>query len=136
MTGSTSKLGLPYPTGTDPVSSGDDMIKALADALDSGMIPYRMAAGTKVLPNITTAASSVAVGIPAGRFTQPPLVICAINNNPTGGNKAIARAVVSSPTAFTIYVNSGDGTAMTCNGLAVTWFAIQMLPGQSNGGDA
>lgn len=51
MAGTTSRLGLPYPTGTDRVADGDNAIQALADALDFGGVRVGAAAipfGTQV----------------------------------------------------------------------------------------
>jgi hypothetical protein len=136
MPGSTSKLQLPYPTGTDPVKGGDDAIKALSDALEAGMIPYRMAAGSKVLNASAVTNVSIAVAFAVGRFTFPPKVVVGISNAPGGSTKAIPRAVGISATGFTLYVYSGDGTAMTFSSLQVDWQATQMTVTSANGGDA
>ena len=37
MSGTTPILGLPYPDPTDPLAEGADAIKALAEAVDTGI---------------------------------------------------------------------------------------------------
>ena len=39
MMGGTTTHGLPYPLGSDRVADGDDSIKALAEAVDTGLWP-------------------------------------------------------------------------------------------------
>lgn len=51
MSGATPKLGLPYPVGTDRVSDGDNVIHALAVALD----------GSTAWVNVTSVGAGYAV---------------------------------------------------------------------------
>lgn len=66
MPATTEKLGLPYPLPTDPISDGANQIKALAEAIDTGILKlavvmietrtdndndlYHIATGTAPLP--------------------------------------------------------------------------------------
>jgi hypothetical protein len=53
--GNTSIHALPWPPGTDPITQGDDAIKALADAVDPKLTPYSQ--GTLASRPISTAGS-------------------------------------------------------------------------------
>lgn len=54
----TTAHGLPYPLGTDLLADGDDAIKALAEAVDTGLYSFAywrgtLAGGTAVAANVT-----------------------------------------------------------------------------------
>ena len=78
---SQTSRGYPYPLGTDRVMDGDDSIHALAQAVEDKLGgPH--ASGTVAIPTLAAAAaSSVAVTLPAGRFTAAPIVLSNAGNS-------------------------------------------------------
>ena len=68
MPGSTPN-GYPYPLGTEPISQGDDAIKALATAVD------RISGGeVGIVIAASTAGGQINVTFPVGQYAVPPLV--------------------------------------------------------------
>ena len=132
MPSSTTRAGLPYPIGTDPVSDGDDAIKNLANRLDgsSGALasaPYGMAAGTVSVVFSNVPNSSAAVTFPAGRFSQPPNVLTA------GQNSFFVTAAGSiTATGFTMNVRHAQNTNQTTT-VPTNWVAVQMTSASANG---
>lgn len=126
----TTPKGYPYPVGTDRVRDGDDVIHALADKLDA-TVPYAMAAGSTAIAVTNAPSGTTTVTFPAGRFTQPPLVVATVvgSSSPNffaGVNPAPTAAGM---TVRCTHVELSNTTAT----VTVHWIAIQMLPGASPG---
>lgn len=110
--------GYPYPVGTDRVTDGDDAIKNLANAVESKL---RVSAAGSVSVTATSSASGSAnVTFPAGRFVNPPLVVC----SPVGATAWYAAAGSVTASGVTINIVQRDGTAATAT-VTVNWIAIE-----------
>lgn len=127
--GAQTSKGFPYPVSTDTPDVPRD-VKALADRLDA-VVPYAMAAGSAdvVLNNSTT--GSVVVTLPAGRFSQAPILTATKRTGLGGAGPLIPQITASSATSFT--VNLLGGTATQSITVPVHWTAVQMLTGSAPG---
>lgn len=121
-TGTTTK-GLPYPNGDDPVSQGDDRIKALAQALD---ITYAQQLSPASAWTATTPPGNYPVGwsviqpgandaTNGGWPTTPPSPGTA-----TGGLILTYRYATSVALQFMLR-NSGTRTSLYFRNASVTW---------------
>ena len=135
MPANTTRAGLPYPLGTDPVSDGDDAIKNLANRLDGSTgsqasVPFAIASGTvsAPAPGAVPGSSSVAVTFPAGRFTQIPNAVATTDGS--AGNPS--ACTVSAPTTSGMNIFKWQ-LAGTAGAATVRWVAIQMTSTASNG---
>lgn len=72
MPGTTAK-GYPYPLGTELVSEGDNVLQQLAQAIDVQL--GKVAAGAVPVTTTSSAAASLAVTFPVGRFTAAPICL-------------------------------------------------------------
>ncbi len=119
MTTGTTTKGYPYPNGDDPITNGDNVIKALADKLNL-TVPMAMAVGTVSFPDVSAnSVQSVQVNHPVGRFTTAP--ICIIS--PISGTPQARNAGCSPPnsTYFVAYLgNWGTGTVTAPSASYVT----------------
>ena len=139
MPGSTPRLALPYPLGTDPIASGDDMIASLAAKLESLNIPFQMAAG--VYPNVVANALAPSGGatfgplaFPAGRFTVVPLVFVTLQAATPGANSAKVSAHAITAAQFYIGLQNASATsAMTFAATPCAWLAVQMTSAAAPG---
>jgi hypothetical protein len=114
MSGSTPN-GYPYPDDSDPVAQGAQAIKALATKVDTQL--RASAAGTASISVSNAALGSVAVTLPAGRFTAPPRVAV------TSGNSAFFGSVsAQSATSFNASVRVWNNVATTAT-VPVDWIA-------------
>lgn len=114
-----TRLGYPYPLGTDRVMDGDDSIHNLATAVDTQL--GATASGVATVPITTVSvAANVTVTFPAGRFTAPPAVVVTVNTGaaPDGFH---ANATTITATSTTIYGVRNPGNAP----FPVSWLAIQ-----------
>jgi hypothetical protein len=115
-------LGFPYPLGTDRLSDGDDVIRALATAIDghTGVL----ASGLAQVATVGGTTGTLAVTFPAGRFTLPPNVVCTINFGAFGTLSAsYAGATAVTNTGFIANVARTGGGSGT---LGVFWIASQI----------
>jgi hypothetical protein len=99
----------PYPVGTDPVTAGDNMLQALAEACDA-KVGVR-AAGTFVWPAWAGGIAVLAITFPAGRFTAPPAVtLSAISGIPHQRRWSPSSVTASGFTANAYYVGGSTAT--------------------------
>ena len=138
MPGSTPRLALPYPLGTDPIASGDDMIAQLAAKLEALNIAWQMAAGTvNVQANgVASGTISGASGVvfPVGRFTVPPLVMVTFAAATSGSASGTVRASAITVNGFTVALaNTHPSSAMTFAVTPVHWLAVQMTSAAAPG---
>lgn len=85
MSGTTPVLALPYATGADKVITGDNAIKALADALEALLAPTSS--------GVTAAANYNSASVTVDRSGK--VAICNVNGASTG-------ALASGATLFTL----------------------------------
>ena len=105
MAGTTTTLKMPYPLGTDPISDGDDQIKALAERIEArmpwGNLGYAqiVAAGTSPVGTpVNIAGLSVTTPtLPAGRRLLITARGCGIN---TAASAVFTFALAEGGTAF------------------------------------
>jgi hypothetical protein len=117
----TTPNGFPYPEPTDPVAQGADAIRDLATAVDTSL--RRSAAGTAVLPLGTAqAVGTVAVTLPAGRFTAPPSVVLGRTSATSFG--ALPQLFWAQSVTITGFVAAGIA-AVTATTLTCQWIAVQ-----------
>lgn len=96
-------------------------------------IPFAMAAGSVSVTATASNAGQVAVTLPAGRFTQAPIITCTIANTTAGVTQGyVARASGITATGFTAFVIRTDGASQTAT-MAVHWHAVQMTPTSATG---
>jgi hypothetical protein len=135
MPANTTRAGLPYPIGTDPVADGDDAIKNLAERLDgtSGTVPsvpYAIAAGTTPGPSFSNVATSTfAVTFPVGRFTQRPIISASVTNAAPSNIYALRLTGITTG-GFT--VNATFAAPATAS-VTVDWLAVQMTSTSGGG---
>jgi hypothetical protein len=114
-----TRLGYPFPVGTDRVMDGDDAIKALATAVDTKL--GAAASGSATVP-ITAGATvaSISVTFPAGRFTAAPAVLTTVNTGaqPDTFHSNAAGITATGCTIYGIRVNGASP-------FPVAWLAIQ-----------
>lgn len=136
--GETLMGARPYPYVTRKPRAGERVVMlpqgrsyiiigALADA--SYGAPFAMAAGSTAIGALAAGASvdATAVTFPAGRFTQPPIVMVSSDNT------RLTLQVSPSPTTsgFTLRAsNWSGGAAAAATGY---WQAVQMLSGSAAG---
>lgn len=118
MTTGTTPKGYPYPNGDDPIANGDNMITALATAVDTHL--GRAAAGLVSAP--TFGPQSMAVTFPVGRFTSGPRVVAlpvvtASASNPTF--VGISTGITTSGCTITSDRAAGGG-------YSILWLAVQV----------
>jgi hypothetical protein len=122
MGGTTPGHSLPYPTGGDRVSDGDNAIQSLAVKVDAELdkIDQRMRFGAAMKARYTSATVAVA-GLAAGAssgpvnvtfpanagFTSPPVVVI------TSGSGRVSLAITATTTAGFTYTadNWSPGSA-------------------------
>jgi hypothetical protein len=110
--------GYPYPVGTDRVMDGDNVIRSLAEAVDTKL---GCAAGglVTITPSSAGAATAVAVTFPAGRFTVAPWMV---SNMSAGSNTDRQTGVTGvTTTGATITL-----TSATAAGVPIYWIALQV----------
>lgn len=115
----TTGQGYPYPAGTDRLVDGDNVIAALAQAVNDKL--GACAAGTASVPiTAVETATSVAVTFPVGRFTAPPHVNVCANTGSPGGiyNPCSAGATTG---GVTLWGARNTGTTA----FNVNWIAVQ-----------
>lgn len=128
MPSNTTRAGLPYPLGTDPVSDGDDAIKNLAARLDGSTgnvasVPYAMAAGQSNISIAAATQGQVAITFPAGRFSQAPVVQMSIQSAGTTNIYELRMTVPPNTAGFTAVANLAAAGSVT---IPVGWVAVQM----------
>lgn len=85
--------------------------------------PFRMAAGTD-----SVTASFVTVAFPAGRFTQPPIVVAQLLSGAGGDIGATVMVTGITASTFTARHTSSAGGSRS-----ILWHAIQMTPTSAAG---
>lgn len=138
MPGSTPRLALPFPLGTDALAQGDDTIAALAAKLEALNLAWQMAAGTtNVVANALAPSGGATfpiVGWPAGRFTVPPLVFVTLQSATPGSNSAKVTAhAITKDGGYIGLQNANTVSAMTFASTPVAWLAIQMTSAAAPG---
>lgn len=118
--GTTAK-GFPYPDPTDAVANTDLAIKALADFLESNNVK-RIHVGSAVVAVAAAATGTVAVVLPAGKFTAAPMVVAMAI-----GTSVYFASTTGGPTAagFTLQVRHNTNVAQTVN-VTVHYVAVQL----------
>lgn len=115
--------GIPALEDTDAAALMGVYSRELRDYLLDG-VPFRMATGTHNMGTVTSSAVST-ITLPAGRFTQPPVVMAVISNGNSGTSGAVVRSDQWTTTSARLIVSNVVGTI---NGLLVGWIAVQMFP--------
>ena len=87
--------------------------------------PFRMAANSTFF---NTGVTSVTVTLPAGRFTQAPMITTSAT--PTGNVAMFSLVFNVTTTSFTQYLYGGSYTAGT---ISAYWIAVQMTSGAAGG---
>lgn len=114
----TTTKGYPYPLGTDRLMDGDNVIQALAEAVDDSL---GKALAGKAAVNAATAGTiaSLAVTFPVGYFTAAPVVVVNhLQNNPF---TVLAGAFNIAATGFTCYALRTGSTGV----VTVCYYAVQ-----------
>jgi hypothetical protein len=119
---STTPKGFPYPLGTDRLMDGDDAIHDLALAVDTKVGVIAAGLATIPAPGALNTVASVAVTLPAGRFTSTPFAVASVNSTGIGNIGAIG-ASVASPTSLTL---AGFRSAGALNPIPCNWIAVQL----------
>lgn len=117
----TTAHGYPYPLGTDRVMDGDDVIHALADAIDTKL--GVSANGVATIANVpVTTLASVSVTFPAGRFTVAPQVVAT-----RAGSTAAAASTSLSVSGIGVggFTLTAWQTGGTAGSASVHWIAKQ-----------
>lgn len=114
-----TRLGYPYPLGTDRVMDGDDAIHNLATAVDTQLGTHASGVATVPITTVSVAAN-VTVTFPAGRFTAPPAVVATVNTGaaPDGFH---CNATTITATGCVIYGVRNPGNSP----FPVSWVAVQ-----------
>jgi hypothetical protein len=125
----TTRLGIPFPDGTERVMDGDNAMGAIATKVDSLGLGFAMAAGITTINMGGTAGATLAVTFPVGRFTQPP-----VGSAVVAAGSANYFASIASVTAagFTLYCSHRDSTT-TSTAILCHWTAVQMTPSSGAG---
>lgn len=90
-------------------------------------LAYAEAAGTFQITYRGGTAATASVAFPAGRFTQPPIVVVTIQSAAGNTAQQIVRAYSASTTGFTVAVLKAAGGTLPTSGWApISWVAIQM----------
>lgn len=116
MSGATAK-GYPYPSNTDPVTNGDDSIKALAEAVDTQL--GTIARGVVTMPGLASTVQTAAITFPVGRFATAPEVICCVQSTDPSTR---AASVYSNPTPTGVTL-AGKQTTAGPGAWSVRWIA-------------
>lgn len=106
----TTTHGYPYPLGTDRVMDGDDVIKALATAVDTqlGVAASGMAAVPTPTVNV---GAALAITFPAGRFNVAPNVQATLAAaNPNNWLPAGVSSVTTTGAVLNVYRTGGGAT--------------------------
>jgi hypothetical protein len=122
----STRLGIPYPDGTERVMDGDNAMGAIAAKLDDLQqvgIPYRQAAGIVSLVFTASRNAQTAVTYPASRFTQGPVIICTAQSS-AGYVPCVISATSAGCTVRCDYMDASTPSVT----LPVMWVAVQMLP--------
>ena len=106
-------------------------LATLGNAVDAdmGRLPYAMAAVTVPTTLSTTAVASASFTLPGGRFTVAPKCYASF----AGGyddsvRKITLHATATSTTTGTVYIATGDGSAMDGSTVSIDVLAVQMTP--------
>lgn len=115
----TTPNGYPYPVGTDLVNTGDDTLHALADAADTKGSITASGFGSFPAPSGLNTPVTLAVVLPAGRFTATPgVTITGVGNNP---ERSSMSAIPNTTNGFLAYLSRNQGLTST----DFYWQAIQ-----------
>jgi hypothetical protein len=90
MTGQTSRLEIPYPTGTDPVADGDNTIQALAERVDNVIRRF------DVDVSVSAGVGTLALNFGSPAFSALPTVVATPAN--TGSSINVYVAMIDSMT--------------------------------------
>jgi hypothetical protein len=149
MAGTTTNLGLTYPTSTDYVYQGATAMQTIADGIDgkiaSGTYPNQLAfvSGGQSRPvpyatatkSVSLAGTSVAAGNfvnatvtwnTASRFTQAPAVSICLTSGPSGSANIVPRVLSTTLTGFTYYYYNVGTAAATWAAMSADVIAVQM----------
>ncbi|MCE0510839.1 hypothetical protein LVJ59_17460 [Microbacterium sp. KKR3/1] len=100
------------------------LVLAGNDRTDNPYQPWAVASGVTAV----SASGSTTVTLPAGRFSQPPNIVCTALSV---GSIDIARVFSgASTTSFSVNVFTSTGTQVA---RSVYWQAVQMTPGSASG---
>lgn len=142
--GTTPNYAIPYPELVDP-PDGATQMKALAtkvdtqlktnyDALNAGVLKIPFAVHTNkvaVANHGANGATNQVHTLPAGRFTQVPIVVCSAYCEGSRLNATVSSNPAPTVSGMTIStINLQANTATLCY---VAWWAVQMTSGASPG---
>lgn len=96
-------------------------------------LPFAASAGIVTANHNSAAVVGIAVTLPAGRFTQPPMAFVNVAGSAGVSQKDTARVYAATPTALTIGLYTGDGTLPGGHTDTLQWFAVQMNEGNAAG---
>jgi hypothetical protein len=113
--------GYPYPLGTDPISSGDDIIKSLADAVAAKQGTQVVTGQTAPIALTSAVSANLGVTFPVSIFTNVPRVTAGVSGATTKVY-AIAQGITAG--GFTATIVSNGGVAQSNPGVTVDWIAI------------
>jgi|SRR5215471_8289865 len=126
--GTTTKVGIPWPEGTDFLMDGDNAMRAIAERLDGAAlqaVPYGLAAGFALvdMPAGGAASAEATVTWPVGRFSAAPIVTTVCT---AGTINYLANARASTTTGCIIICFHKSGQSTSTQDLRCDWHAIQM----------
>lgn len=103
--------------------------KKVVDEAHAG-VGYAQAAGTATFQTAIAsgANATVAVSLPEGRFTQPPVIVVSTNQE-----RIIATARNVSTSGFNLGLINWHGSASSGAPIIASWYAIQMTSGNAEG---
>jgi hypothetical protein len=124
----TTTKGWPYPLGGDPPDVPNAML-ALAQLMDD-RLPYLCAFGRSVITAsglATGTAATLAVTLPVGRFSFPPVMSATMSGISGGSAFVVPRVSGVTASGFSLSLFNAGATAATFTSQQVDWTATQML---------
>lgn len=123
MTGTTSRLELPYPTAGDPVADGENTIQALAERINNVFRRYDQAV---TVPNATdVGVQALAFGV---TFSAIPTVVATCTNTGTSLNDYQVAVDSMTTSACRLVVRKKSGTAAGATPVNVSVLVIGDAP--------
>lgn len=121
MAGATAR-GIPYPTGGDPLATGDLQMKAMADFIND-----TFATGTATISGTALAAGAQLTGsIAHGLPWTPSAVILFATGTVTGSERIVVKGVggIGGTNFNWLVLNTGTASA-TWTAMPVRWVALR-----------
>jgi formate dehydrogenase assembly factor FdhD len=119
-TGATPK-GYPFPHGDDPIANGDNVIAALATAIDTKQPMAWTSGAVNTAALAANTGVSVAVTFPVGRFNAAPQVVASHVSN------GYTFAALAAPTATGVSIKAFNPAGSATSGTGqIQYIAVQM----------